>query len=276
MGAARRRGNFGVVTTFEFRLHEVAMPAVAMVFYPPDRGKEVLEAYREWGPACPDETGSILFFLNAPPLPFLPQEMHLAPFFVLVAPTFADQARAEATLAPMLKLVPAFHLITPMPYAALQSSFDEPYPHGVLVYQKSQFLSSVSGSVIDGLLDAAARKNPGLSMIQLWSGGGAYSRVPDEATPFMHRKAPFLLDVLGVWNHPSQADSERTWVRRTWEAGRPAGVGAYVNFISELDPDRVVDDVYGWSTYQRLAEIKGRWDPGNVFRLNQNIAPARK
>jgi FAD/FMN-containing dehydrogenase len=268
-------GNFGVATRLEFRLHEVPPPTVAMVFFAPERGREVLRAFGEWAPACPDETQAILFFLNAPPLPFLPAAMHFAPFFVLMAATLADQPAAEATLRPMRELGHAFEMITPMPYTVLQSSFDEAFGHGLLVYEKGQFLAALGEDTIDGILEGAARKRAGLSQIHLWSsGGGAVARVAPGDTAFVNRTSPFLVDVIGAWEEPGQADSERAWVRQTWEACRGDWAGTYVNFLAEADPARVVDEVYGRRTYDRLAAIKAIYDPGNLFRLNQNVAPA--
>ena len=269
-------GNFGVVTEFEYRLHPLTMVNLSLTMFAPEDGRRVLEAYGTWGPSAPESTGSMLIYMNAPPAPFVPEKLHFAPVWALAAVSSADtpEEATAATREVREAARPVFDMATPMPYPAVQCMLDHGVPHGSLVYQKAQWVPRLTSGAVDALIAAAATKPSPLAQVHVWNLGGAVARVADETTPFGNRPTQHMVDVLGHWPEPGLEAATRAWVRTTFDALAPFGSGAYVNFMSEDDSERSKREAYGEERYGRLSEVKRRYDPGNVFRLNQNIKPA--
>ena len=269
-------GNFGVVTEFEYRLHDVGpMVHGGLLFYAPERGVEFLRAYREWSDALPDEIGTLVAYLNAPPAPFVPENLQFTPGYGLIVAGTGAPERAEAAIAEMRKLGPLFEMVAPMPYTMLQRLIDDGNPWGSLAYEKGLDLGGLSDAAIDTMAEHCARKRSPLSVMPCFQRGGAISRVPEDATPFGGRSASHTLNIVGMAMSPDGIEEERVWVRAFWEAMQPYSNGSvYTNFLVEQDPALLRNEAFGPVKYDRLAGIKATYDPDNVFHLNQNIKPA--
>ncbi|HEX6507262.1 MAG TPA: FAD-binding oxidoreductase [Chloroflexota bacterium] len=267
-------GNFGVVTSFEFQLHPVGPIVVGgLALYPGDRAEDVLRFFRDFAYSAPDELGTLAAFLSAPPAPFVPEHLHHAPMTaigVCYAGPVEDGMRA---IAPMFERLgePAINLIGPMPYEIVQHLIDDGNPHGWQYYTKAHQMDDLSDEAIKALAEWGNARTSPTSVIPIFTLGGAVERVPADWTAFPHRHARFALDFIAVWQNPAEADRHIEWSRAGWEALRPyAARGIYVNFVGAEDR---VQEAYGPETYERLVNVKNRYDPGNLFRLNQNIKP---
>jgi FAD/FMN-containing dehydrogenase len=275
-------GNFGVVTRFEFGLHEVGpLVNLGLFFWTVDKGVDALRLSREVVPALPEKTGSLVAVLSAPPAPFVPEEYHLKTGYALLIAGFGSAEEHAKLIAPVREaLPPAFELVTPIPYTGLQSMLDESAPWGALAYEKSLYLDDLTDPVVDVVTSQTPNKQSPLSFIPIFDLGGrdsgAYGKTPEHATAFGgSRTARYLFNVAAVAPTRELYEADRNWVRRMWEDLAPLSSNAagYVNFMSEYQEDRV-RAAYGAEKYARLAAIKATYDPDNVFRLNANIRPA--
>jgi len=268
-------GNFGVVTAFEFRLHETG-PLVGggLVMHPLDRAAELLRFYRDWTGTLPDSVTTFLAFLTAPPLPFVPQDLVGKTVVAVVVCDIARDASSRAALAELQAFgPPAVDVIGEMPYLALQTMFDPGAPAGLRNYWKSSYLDELSDGAIEVLVAAAGRATSPFSAIHIHQMGGAVARVPAEATAFANRGAAFVSNIIAQWEAPEHDEENIAWAREHFARLEPHARGAYVNFLGEEGATRT-RAAYGEATYRRLAALKRRYDPDNVFRLNQNIVPA--
>jgi FAD/FMN-containing dehydrogenase len=270
-------GNFGIVTEFEFALHEVGpVVQLGMFFFSPDQGGEMFRFAREFVRDLPDECSAFLAGLSAPPEPFVPPELHFAPVYALAVVGFGDEAAHAALIAPIQKsLSPIVELVTPIPYVALQQMFNGSAPWGLHAYEKAVYLEELTDGAIEVILEHQARKMSPLSFVPIFVFGGAYARVDDSASAFGgSRDLRYAVNISAVTPSPSDFDAERDWVRSYWSAlvEHAVGVGGYVNFMTEYEEDRV-RNAYG-AKYERLQRIKAQYDPDNVFHLNPNILPA--
>jgi hypothetical protein len=224
---------------------------------------------------APESTGSILMYLNVPPAPFVPEQLHFAPVWALMAVSSADTAEEAAVVTQPVRdaATPVLDMAVPMPYPAVQSLFDADQPQGSLRYDKAHWVPALSAGAIEALAAAAAAKPSRLAQIHVWSLGGAVARVAEDATPFGNRGSQHPVDVLGQWREPALEPATLAWTKATFDSLTPFGSGAYVNFMNENDPERTRREAYGEPRYRRLAELKRQYDPQNVFRLNQNIKP---
>jgi FAD/FMN-containing dehydrogenase len=271
-------GNLGVVTEFEFRLHEVGpMVEFGLFFWEVERGAEALRLMRDIVGALPRSLNAFLAFINAPPAPFVPEQHHHQPGYVLMLGGFGDAAEhAQVVERIRAELPPLFDFITPMPYVALQQLLDEGTAWGFYCYEKSIEIDDFTEPVIEVLTELLPQKvSPGTVLV-CYRLDGAYAEVGEEDTAFGGRRVPRY----ELFVHPICTDAEtlavdRAWARRIWDALRPLGmsIGGYVNSMSEEDSDRVLAS-YGQAKYERLARIKAEYDPGNVFHRNINIKPA--
>ena len=266
-------GNFGIVTVFEYKLHPVG-PLVmsATALYPLTDAKQVLSSWRDFMQDAPDEVTSSAFFWGIPPLPPIPQELWGQTIVGVTAVYAGDADEGERLLQPLRALAtPILDLSGKMPYTMVQKSFDPFFPKaGHLYYNKSTDLKSLDDDVLDALITGAHEKPTAPSILVLWLYGGAMSRVPVSETAFRGRDVPMLYSVDLVWDDP--ADSERyiQWARDTIKALQPYSAGGlYTNFAS--DPEAAVA-AFG-ANHQRLVELKNKYDPQNLFRMNQNIKP---
>ena len=270
--------NFGVVTSFEFQAHPVGpMVAVGAVMYPQEDARSVLPAWRDHMASAPDELSSLAFFWNVPPHEPFPPEHHGKPV-VIVAGVYAGSVEdGEPVVQPLRELGrPLIDLSGPWPWLGLQSGFDDLFPKGQLRYWKSRAFAELPDGAIDEIADWGARRPSPLTDITVWHHGGAMSRVGEEETAYAGRDAPFLVTGEVSWEDPAQNDEAIAWGREFWAAmGRHSTGGLYLNFpgLGE-EKDELVRAGYGVN-YDRLASLKAKYDPANLFRMNLNIAPAR-
>jgi FAD/FMN-containing dehydrogenase len=273
-------GNFGVITSFEFDLHELGEPVqFAMFFWGLDRGPEALRLARDVTTALPPGVNAIIGAVNAPPAPFVPPEHQLAPGYVLLVAGFgAGREHAELVHAIRATLPPTFDLVAPMPYVELQRLLDEANAWGLYGYDKGVYLESLSDQVIDTILDQVPRKNSPMSALMLYRLDGAYSRVADDATAFSGGRSPrYAAFIIGLAPDAPLLAADRAWVRDFWAALRPyalADGNSYTNSTTEQSGEQIRGS-YGDAKYERLAAIKSEYDPDNVFHLNANIRPAQ-
>jgi FAD binding domain-containing protein/berberine-like enzyme len=271
-------GNFGVVTEFEFALHEVGpLAQLGLLFWPTEQGVEALRLSRDVVAALPEGVGALIAGLSAPPAPFVPEEHHLRPGFALLISSWGSPEEHAELVAPVRDaLPPLFELVTPIPYAELQKMFDEGNAWGMHAYEKALYLDELSDDAIDVFVEHLPRKASPLSFVPVFPLGGAYAEHDDDETAFGgSRAARFAFNMAAVCPAPELLTADRQWVRTFWEAMRPhaSGAGSYVNFMADIEEDRV-QAAYGAAKYERLAEIKAEYDPDNVFHLNANIKPA--
>jgi FAD/FMN-containing dehydrogenase len=268
-------GNFGIVTGFEYRLHQVGPVLMAgPVFYRGERAAEILSFYREFTSGLPDEATTLLNLTNAPPAPFLPEEIHGKPVCVLVGVYAGPVAEGERVLAPMRELGdPVADLMGPIPYVAMQSLLDALYPAGGFNYFKAGFMEEISDASIETMVEQHRTMSSPMCEIHVHHFGGAVARVPDSETAFGNRSSEFVLNILGRTPDSNGFDEAVEWARDCYAALDPyTAAGTYTNFMSSGD-DRV-KEAYGQEKYDRLVALKDRYDPTNLFRLNQNIAPS--
>jgi FAD/FMN-containing dehydrogenase len=268
-------GNFGVVTAFQFRLHQVGPQVLAgPVLYPAEHAGQVLRGYRDWAAGAPDEVSTVVSLRLAPPLPIIPERLHGVPVVTIVCCYIgADAAAGERLLEPVRRLAPPLlDLVTVKPYGAHQATFDTTVPHGLHYYWRSHYLDELGDRAIDTLVEHAWRHRSSQSYTIMFQLGGAVRRVPDEATAFTGRGAGYALNINAVATDRDGLTEQAAWTRRMWAAMRPHANGVYVNFLDREGTDRV-RAAYGEAKYRRLVALKRAWDPDNLFRSNQNIAP---
>jgi FAD binding domain/Berberine and berberine like len=270
-------GNFGVVTEFEFRLHQVGpIVQAGLLFWDLEQGPGVLRLAREIIAELPRELNIIIAGLNAPPAPFVPGQHHHQPGYALVVAGFGPAGQHEQVLARIRQaLPPLWEFATPMPYVALQQLLDEANPWGCHTYDRGTYLEDLSDGAIEVVTGHLPRKNSPLSALLFYRLDQAYSQVGEDDTAFSGGRSPrFAVFIVAVCPTPQLLAADRAWVRSFWEALRPhsPGAGSYVNAI-ELEGDRV-RAAYGPAKYQRLATIKKKHDPRNLFHHNANIQPA--
>jgi FAD/FMN-containing dehydrogenase len=269
-------GNFGVVTSLEFRLHPVGEIYGGPIFYPVDRAGEVMRFYREFIAGAPEELGAFFAFQIAPPLPFIPTERHGETMCLIVTCWSGPVEEGERAIAPLLDAAPvAAENVGPMPYPALNGAFDALLPAGLQHYWKADFVSELSDDAIAAHLEFGPRVPCVESTVHLYPIDGACHRVAADATAFAYRDARFACVIAGMWPDPAHNERNTAWVRDYWEAIHPhSELGGYVNFMAGDDQDRIRDNYRG--NYDRLVEAKRRYDPENLFRMNQNIDPGEE
>jgi FAD/FMN-containing dehydrogenase len=270
-------GNFGVVTEFDFELHEVG-PIInaGVLVYPFERAAEIMQASRALMATAPDELTIHELLIKLPMHEPFPPELQGTAAVMLVVAHVGGEEEARADIEPLRALGPVFDLCGPMPFLALQTMIDHDTRHGLGHYSKSHWLAGFDDALIDALVDRFPHAPSSLSHVVTARMGGAIERVPADATAFAHRSAANLLWVIGLWEDPAEpVDAHRDWVNDIIDATRPHSTGgAYVNSIAEDAGEEPVRSAYGEATFARLREVKRRWDPGNAFQLNANIPPA--
>ncbi|HWN31358.1 MAG TPA: FAD-binding oxidoreductase [Pseudonocardia sp.] len=269
-------GNFGVVTEFEFQLHEVGpIVHLGFLFWELDRGPEVFRLAREVIPALPRRLNVVVCGLNAPPAPFVPERYQSQPGYALLVTGLGTAEEHSAAMADIAaQLPPAVEFATPMPFVAVQQLLDEANQWGQYNYEKSTYLAEFTDEAIAVITDWVPRRSSPLSLMLFYRLDGAYCEVGEDDTAFSGRRtAGYSVFIVGVCPTPELLAADRPWVHDTWQALLPhsEGIGCYVNGMSEYAEDRV-RAAYG-AKYDRLARIKTRYDPGNVFHRNLNIKP---
>ncbi|MFB6719091.1 FAD-binding oxidoreductase [Kribbella sp. NPDC056345] len=270
-------GNFGVVTEFEFQLHEMA-PIVqyGLLWWDLDQGADVLRLARDLVPNLPREVTVIIGALNAPPAPFVPAEYQLKPGYALVVVGFGGVEQFDEIVGQVrTALPPTVEFTTPMPFTEVQKSIDEPNAWGFHCYDKGAYLEDLTDEAIEVITDHVARKVSPLSNTLFYRLDGAYSEIGDDDTAFGGGRSPrYAVFLVAISPTAEGLPPERDWVRAFWDELQPhtLGHGSYVNAMAEYDADRVRAS-YGEQKYARLQEIKTVYDPGNVFHRNMNIKP---
>jgi FAD/FMN-containing dehydrogenase len=268
-------GNFGVVTSFEFQLHPVGPDVLSgMIVYPLSEVKAVLQQYREFIAKAPDELTVWAVLRQAPPLPFLPEAVHCKEIIALALCYAGDPKLGETLIEPLRKFgTPLGEHVGVQPYAAWQKAFDPLLAPGARNYWKSHNFSVLSDGLFDAVIDYLKKLPSPQCEIFFGALGGATARPAPDSSAYAHRDAQFVMNVHGRWTDP--ADDERCirWARDFFKASAPfASGGVYVNFLTADEGDRV-KAAYG-QNYERLAQIKRKYDPENLFSTNQNIQPA--
>jgi FAD/FMN-containing dehydrogenase len=258
-------GNFGIVTSLEYRVHAVGTILGGLVLYPLDRAREMLAFYRDLTATAPEELTAYAALLTSP---------DGVPMSAIFACYAGPLATGEALLRPVREFGPPMaDLICPMSYASIQKTFDPTAPAGLLNYWKSSFLRELSADVVDAIVAAYATVPSPLTSVVIEHLGGAVSRVGEGETAFSHRGAPYSLTAASLWRDKSQSDKNIAWTRRLWQALQPAtNLAVYSNYLGQDEGDERVKAAYG-SNYERLVALKIRYDPTNLFRVNQNIKP---
>ena len=271
-------GNFGVVTSFEYRLYPVGPEVMfCFVLYPGDRAKEVLRFCEEYVAQAPDEVSPLGVLGRVPHDELFPEEWHGKPYAAILAMYSGSVEEGEQILKPLRDLGdPIADLSEPMPYTEAQKLLDEDYPEGGRYYWKSVNVNSLGDEEIEHLMAHAETAPSDHSTIDVWYQGGAMSRVGAEETAFGDRSARYLLGVEGNWEEPHEDEANVAWVRGcVADMQRFSDGGMYLNFPGFLEEGQeMMRDAYG-ENYERLVALKDEHDPTNFFRMNQNIRPAR-
>jgi len=269
-------GNFGVVTSFEFRLHPVGPEVIAgLIVHPFADAKKVLQEYRALVAKAPDELCCWVVMRKAPPLPFLPKDVHGTEVLVLALCYAGDTAAGQKAAAPFKAIgTPIADVVGPHPFAGWQAAFDPLLTPGARNYWKSHDFLELSDGLFDVLLDAVRHLPSPECEIFIASLGGAINRIPSDATAYPHRDIEFVMNVHTRWRDSSDDATCVGWARSVYGAVAPfATGGVYVNFMPDDEAQRVRTGAFG-ANYDRLARIKTQYDPANLFRTNQNVAPA--
>jgi FAD/FMN-containing dehydrogenase len=263
-------GNFGVATAFQFQLRPAGIVLGGATIYP-----ATVKVLREWADfvvQAPDELTSIVFVMPAPPAPFVPEEQ-VGKLVALIGVMYAgDLTTGNRAIEPLRQLGgshPIADITAPMPYPGIFQLTAEATLPG-LESVRSGFAGALGDSMLESIVEHGTRMPGGI--IQLRGLGGAMARVPEDATAFAHRDKPYMVTIIGSAKEPAAFERQRAWTRALWQDLRPGLGGVYVNFLED-EGDSRVREAYTSATYARLAAIKRRYDPTNVFRLNQNIQP---
>ena len=268
-------GNFGVLTSLEFQLHPVKDIYGGVMFFELKEAANILRFYRDYVATADERMGVFPAFQIAPPLPFIPESRHGEPFVALVGCWAGPLDEGEKAFKPFHDVAAVVaEMVGPMPYPALNSAFDGLVPAGLQHYWKANFVRELT----DAAIAAHVEHGPGLpavnSTVHIYPINGACHRVGANDTAFGHRDATFATVIAGMWPDPAQNPAAIKWVRGYSDATAPlSDPGGYINFMSDDDQGRVEAN-YG-AGYGRLADVKRKYDPENVFRANQNIAPSR-
>jgi FAD/FMN-containing dehydrogenase len=272
-------GNFGVVTSFTFRCHDIGEDGTIIggpVLYDFADTAEVMRWYRDLLPSLPEELSGWLGLITIPPAPPFPEERWGRKACAIIWCYTGPHDRADEVLAPVTSFgSPLVVGLQPMPFTALQSAFDALYPAGLQWYWKADFFTEISDTAIDVHLKYGAQLPTGHSTMHLYPIGGAASRVPQDATAFAFRDGGWAGVIVGVDPDPASVATMSQWARDYWEALHPTSAGGgYINFMMSEGQDLIVASYR--RNYDRLARVKARYDPGNLFHVNQNIPPVSR
>jgi FAD/FMN-containing dehydrogenase len=268
-------GNFGVVTSFTFRLHPIDTVTVGLTFWEIEHAKKVMQWYREFLPAQPEDINGFFAFLVVPPGPPFPEGIHLKNVCAVVWCLTGPQEQAEALFAQVREVAPLlFEFVAPMPHPALQSMFDANYPKGHQWYWKADFVKEIPDAAIDKHIEFGGQLPTMHSTMHMYPIDGAAGRVGAEDTAWAYRDAKWGMVMVGVDPDPSKKDEIISWTRAYWDAIHPYSAGgAYVNMMMDDEGQDRVKASYRHN-YERLAQVKQKYDPENLFHVNQNIKPA--
>ncbi len=265
-------GNFGVVTALEFQLHPVGPMVIGgLMAWPAVRGPEVSRVFRDWADDAPEELGTGLVMLSGPPEEFIPPHLQGQPLIAIAVCWNGDEATGTDLVQVVRDLSPEVDLVGKMPYAVLQSMIDD--PPGFRQYWSADYHDSFPDDALDTFLDAGARRASPVSQHLLIPWGGALGRVDADATPLSQRAARWVSHPFATWEDPADDEANISWVRDSRKRNAPFTTGGvYLNFIGDEGDERI-KAAFGAEKYERLAQIKAEYDPGNIFAGNQNIRP---
>jgi FAD/FMN-containing dehydrogenase len=264
-------GNFGVVTRFQFRLYPVGEILGGALFLPAT--PDVLRNLVPTAQAAPEELTTISHVMRVPPAPFVPAEYVGTLSVVVMFVWSGDPAEGPAALEPFRKLAtPLFEAVMPMPYPGIYQMVAEAEKRGYGSH-RSRFLNAIDDADVEAILGAMAAPSSPAAMVQIRALGGAMARVPSDATAFAHRDAPIMMIIITPYEDPATEPVHAAWTQALHEKLAPNAAGVYSNFL-ESEGEARIRTAYPSGAYERLAEIKGRYDPSNLFHLNQNIRPA--
>jgi hypothetical protein len=258
--------NFGVVTSFRYRLHPLPSVLAGLLLHPRDRAVELIEFYQEFVATTPDELDTTLVFLNTP---------DGAPVVAVVAVYAGPLDEGERVLAPLRKFGPPLaDFIQAMPYTQAQQMFDAAVPTGNRYYWKSNFVGTLAGELGEVLRDGANTAPSPFSVILLFEVKGAIRRVPKEKMAFDHRDVNFELSIIANWTDRTEDDANIAWARSLWQTTQPFVLpSVYANHMTSDESSERIRAAYGNDKYARLSQLKAKFDPTNLFRLNHNIIP---
>jgi len=270
-------GNFGIVTSFEFRLHPVRELHIGLILHPPEVGLELLRFYRDYALEAPADLALLGVFMTVPaepPMPIFPPELLGKKVVAFLGAWPGPAEEAEKAFQPLRNFgTPAFELVLPMPYTMVQQIQDEDSPFGSYWYWKSAYVKELPNELLELLASRApTAPSPG-TQVMVTRLGGAISEVPEDATAFPLRDAGYFVQMDSTWTDAADTEENIAWTRGLHEAVSPFAMDrVYVNFIGDEGADRVAK-AYGPEKYARLVALKKKYDPNNLFRMNQNINP---
>jgi FAD/FMN-containing dehydrogenase len=269
-------GNFGVVTSLEYQLRPVGPEVLAgLVIYPLDAAVDALRFFRDFTASTPEELGALAVFRLAPPAPFIPEALHGKPVLAIVVCYVGDVDEAQGVVQPLRDFGdPIIDAIKPKSFAAHNSSLDAGQPAGLYYYWKSEYVTEIADDAIETLVAFAANMTSPNSRLAVFQLGGATQRYGEQEMAVSHRNAEYVIAVNTGWADPQETEKQVQWTRDLWTAIRPfSSGGVYVNFLSADDGEDRVRAAYGATKFERLAQLKSKYDPQNLFKMNQNIKP---
>jgi FAD/FMN-containing dehydrogenase len=273
-------GNFGIVTSFTFKLHPLGpIVAFAATFYPIEEVAQVMRGWREYVTKAPDEVTSVIVTITFPADPEMPEAVHDRAVAIVGGVYYGDADEGMKVMQPLRELgTPVFDMSQPMPFTAVQQGFDPLFPRKELqAYWKSQYVNELTDDAIDTLARLAQDRPAPLTLVNTFHMGGAIAEVGEEDTAFHTRSAPFMISLDGMWTDPADSADNVAWIRSAFDEVSKFGTGdVYLNFtgLSEEAPSAGVDSAFG-RNLKRLGEVKNKFDPRNFFKRNNNIAPAK-
>jgi FAD/FMN-containing dehydrogenase len=269
-------GNFGIVTSFEFQLHPVGPEVLAgMIIYRLEDASDVLRFFRDYTASAPEELGSAAVFLLAPPAPFIPEELHGKPALAIITSYIGDVEEAQRVMQPMRDFgTPIVDGIKIKPFAEHNSALDAGQPNGMQYYWKSEYVTEIADDAIETLVAFAANMTSPNSRLAVFQLGGAIKRYDEQAMAVSHRNVEYVIAINTGWADAKDNEKQMRWTRDLWTAIRPfSSGGVYVNFLSADDGEDRVRAAYGEAKFERLVQLKSKYDPQNLFQVNKNIKP---
>lgn len=270
-------GNFGIVTRFEFQLQPVGPEVLAgMTIYRLEDAVEALHFYRGFTASSPDELGAMAVFRLAPPAPFIPEELHGKPVLAIVVCYVGEVEEGEKVVKPLRDFGnPIVDAIKPKPFVDHNSSLDAGQPTGLYYYWKSEYLTEIADGAIETLVAFAANMTSPNTRLALFHLGGAIQQRDEQAMAVSHRDTEYIVAINTGWPNPEDSEARIQWTRDLWTSIRPfSSGGVYVNFLSEDDGEARVRAAYGGAEkFERLVQLKTKYDPENLFQVNKNIKP---
>ena len=269
-------GNFGVITSFEFRIHPAGTVLAGLVVHPIAKAKEAIRFWRDFEATAPEEFTAGAALLTAPPAPFVPEEAHGTLVCGIVGVYNGEIETGEMAIRPIREFGPPLaDIFQPMPYTAAQAMLDDMFPSGYRNYWKSSILRELSDDAIETIVAHFAQVPSAMTLVILeHNGEGAMNRVDASETAFGHRDWSYNFLITSIWSDAADDEKNISWTRTLWDAVQPfAKDEVYVNYLDQEGDDRV-KEAYAPQTYERLVNLKNKYDPKNLFRLNQNIKPS--